>query len=211
MCGQCQVASQTVFTFRGVPLMTARIRLSLGVLLLSGSAQPLAAQVAIRPPSVDTVARPAAAAADVQSIDAIIAALYDVISGPAGKVRDWNRFRSLFVPNARLMPSRARPDGGADVIVWSADDYAKGAGPRLEQTGFFEGEISRTTDTFGNITHVFSTYESRRSPNDERPFARGINSIQLLKDGTRYWIVSIFWDGERDGNPIPPRYLKRTP
>lgn len=165
-------------------------------------------QASIRPPGIDSTPRPLAAPEDVASIDAILGALYDVISGPAGSPRNWQRFRSLFALNARLMPTRARPDGGADLTVWSADDYAGGVGPRLEQAGFYEREIARTTESFGNVVQVFSTYESRRSPNDARPFARGINSIQLLKDGSRYWVVSIFWDSERPGNPIPDRYLK---
>jgi len=165
---------------------------------------------AIRPPSVDSVPRPEAAAADVGSVDAILEALYDVISGPAGAKRDWNRFRSLMAPNARLMPARALPNGGGSVTVWSADDYVTAAGAGLERTGFFEREIHRTTEAYGQVMHVFSTYESRRTADlTERPFSRGINSIQLLKDGARWWVVSIFWDSERPGNEIPPRYLPR--
>jgi hypothetical protein len=162
---------------------------------------------AIRPPSIDSTARPTAAPADVASVDAILAALYDVISGPAGKQRDWNRFRSLFVPNARLMPARVRPDGSASVVVFSADDYVNVAGANLERNGFFEREISRKTEEYGNVLHAFSTYESRHAASDEKPFARGINSIQLLKDGSRWWVVSIFWDSERPGNEIPAKYL----
>src|SRR5207248_535793 len=145
--------------------------------------------------------------ADVSSADAIVAALYDVISGPAGQKRNWDRFRSLFVPGARLMPSRTKPDGGAEVRVLSPDDYASMSGARLEENGFFEREISRKTDSFGNVMHVFSTYESRRTAADPKPFARGINSIQLLKDGNRWWVVTIYWDSERPGNPIPDKYL----
>ena len=162
-------------------------------------------------PSIDTLPRPMAKPSDVSSVDAIIAALYDVISGPAGQARDWNRFRSLFVPNARLIPSRPRPDGGADAGVWSVDDYAAAAGPRLEKTGFFEREISRREESFGNIAHLFSTYESRRTSADPTPFARGLNSIQVMKDGGRYWIVTVFWDAERSDNPIPSKYLKQSP
>lgn len=187
--------------------MRHALRVALAAVLLPFA---LTAQTPSRP-SVDTLPRPAAKPADVASVDAIIAALYDVISGPAGQARDWNRFRSLFVPNARLIPTRARPDGGADAVVWSADDYAAAAGPRLEKGGFYEREISRTAESFGNIVHVFSTYESRHTAADPAPFARGINSIQVMKDGQRYWIVTIFWDSERSGNPIPPKYLKPAP
>lgn len=173
-------------------------------LTLSAQAQPP------RPPSPDTLPRPAANPADVQSVDAILGALYDVISGPAGQRRDWNRFRSLFAPHARLMPSRTLPNGRADVAVLSVEDYATNVGPRLEAQGFFERELHRTTEAYGNILHAFSTYDSRRTADvNEKPFARGINSIQLLKDGDRWWVVSIFWDAERPGNEIPARYLPR--
>ena len=178
--------------------------------LLALPAAARAQTPAIKPPSVDTAPRPAAKPADVQSVDAILAALYDVISGPAGQKRDWDRVRSLFVPNARLIPTRLSPDGsGASAAVLSADDYVNAAGASLEKNGFFEKEIARTMETFGNVVHAFSTYESRRAPNDEKPFARGINSIQLLKDGGRYWVVTIFWDSERQGNPIPEQYLPK--
>lgn len=167
----------------------------------------LAAQ-AITPPGQDSVARPAANPADIASVDAIVKALYDVISGPAGQARNWDRFRSLLVPNARLMPTGPRQGGGASVGMWSADDYVKRAGPSLERGGFFEVEIHRVTETYGNVTHAFSTYESRRTADpNEKPFARGINSIQLLRDGDRWWVVSIFWDSERPGNEIPAKYL----
>jgi hypothetical protein len=77
----------------------------------------------------------------------------------------------------------------------------------LEKEGFFESETARKTESFGQIAHVFSTYESRHAPG-EKPFQRGINSIQLMNDGTRWWIVTIFWQGEDEKNPIPEKYLK---
>jgi hypothetical protein len=184
--------------------------LVLGAAFLLG-AIPVAAQApAIRPPSADSVPRPAANPADVASPDAILGALYDVISGPAGQKRDWNRFRSLMALNARLMPTRPLPNGGGEVRMWSADDYVQAAGASLERTGFFEREIHRVTESYGNVMHAFSTYESRRTADlSEKPFSRGINSIQLLKDGGRWWVVSIFWDAERPGNEIPAKYLPR--
>jgi len=146
---------------------------------------------------------------DVASIDAIIAALYDVISGPAGQKRDWDRFRSLFAPGARLLPTGRRPDGSQVMRVMSPDEYAASSGPQLEAAGFFEREIGRKTEQFGALAHLFSTYDSKRLATDSVPFARGINSIQLVNDGKRWWVVTIFWDSERRDNPIPPRYLEK--
>ncbi|MEX2177453.1 MAG: hypothetical protein WD801_02005 [Gemmatimonadaceae bacterium] len=146
---------------------------------------------------------------DVATVDAIIASLYDVISGPAGQKRDWDRFHSLFATNARLIPAVGRPDGSRAIRTLTPEEYATTAGPQLERNGFFEREIGRRVDQFGAIAQVFSAYDSKRTAADSVPFARGINSIQLLNDGTRWWVVSIFWDSERAGNPIPERYLGR--
>jgi hypothetical protein len=150
----------------------------------------------------------AAKAADVATPDAIIDAVYASISGPAGQPRDWARFRSLLIPGARLIPSARRTPGATTPVVWSAEEYIAAAGPGLERQGFFEREIHRTTDAFGAVLHAFSTYDSKRTP-DGQPFARGINSFQLYSDGTRWWIVTIFWDAETAEKPIPTKYLSR--
>jgi hypothetical protein len=78
----------------------------------------------------------------------------------------------------------------------------------MEKEGFFEKEAARKTEQFGQIAHLFSTYESRHTPADPKPFQRGINSFQLMNDGTRWWIVTIFWEGEDEKNPLPQKYLK---
>jgi hypothetical protein len=150
--------------------------------------------------------RPTADPADVQSQDAIIRAVYDVISGPAGEVRDWDRFLSLFASGARLIPVRVTEDGAAIASAITPEQYAERAAPSLEANGFFETEIHRVTEEYGHIAHLFSTYESRRLEEDPEPFSRGINSFQLMWDGDRWWVVTIFWDSERPGQPIPARY-----
>jgi hypothetical protein len=150
---------------------------------------------------------PVAKLADVESMDAIVASLYDVISGPAGQPRNWDRMRSLFVPGARLIPTSASGTG-ASARVLDVDAYVERVKPAFERDGFYEREIARKVDQFGNIAQLFSTYESRRKPEDPTPFARGINSIQLLRDGNRWWIVTVYWDAERPGNPIPSQYLR---
>lgn len=151
-----------------------------------------------------------AKAGDVSSIDAILAATYDVISGPAGHKRDWDRFRSLFYPGARLIPTGKR-SGDSEVRsrVISPDEYVERSSPFIEKEGFFERSIANHVDRYGNIAQVFSTYESRHNANDAQPFQRGINSFQLMNDGKRWWILNIMWQGETSDNPIPAEYLKK--
>jgi len=152
---------------------------------------------------------PAAAPKDVATQDAILGALYDVISGPAGQERDWNRFRSLFIPKAQLIAVIPGPRGGVQPIVMTPDDYVQRAGPKLRESGFFEREIARQTHAYADIAQVFSTYESRHAAADEKPFARGINSIQLMKGISRWWVVSVYWEQEKEENPIPAAYLPK--
>lgn len=147
--------------------------------------------------------------ADVSSLDAIMKAVYDVISGDAGKARDWDRFNSLFVSGARLIPSRKNPQTGVvGARVLSPEEFRQRAEPNFAKMGFFEREKARRVEIYGSIAHVFSTYESFHSLSDPKPFARGINSFQLLNDGKRWWVVTIYWQAETPENPIPKQYLK---
>jgi hypothetical protein len=155
-----------------------------------------------------TTTQPGADPKDVSSLDAIIAAVYDVISGPAGKKRNWDRMRSLLLPGARLIPTGPRQPGAYGSRVLTVDEYIARAEPNFEKQGFFEREAARKIETFGQIAQVFSTYESRHAPDEAKPFQRGINSFQLMNDGTRWWVVTIFWQGEDEKNPIPEKYLK---
>jgi hypothetical protein len=146
---------------------------------------------------------------DVSSLDAIMRSVYDVISGDANKARDWDRFRTLFYADARLIPTGKNPQTGAvGARAMSPDDYIKRAEPFFAKEGFFEREKARQVEVYGNIAHVFSTYESFHSLTDKEPFQRGINSFQLLNDGKRWWVISIYWQAETDDAPIPKRYLK---
>lgn len=147
------------------------------------------------------------ASADVESVDAIITALYDVISGEAGEARDWDRFQSLFAEGATLSPLGRTQTGEVRRGVMTPESYAERNGPFLERDGFVEAEIGRVTERYGMIAHAFSAYESYRSASDEEPFARGINSIQLMFDGTRWYVVSVFWQGESPDFPIPAEYI----
>lgn len=145
---------------------------------------------------------------DVASIDAILHALYEVISGPAGQARDWQRFRSLFVPGARLIPTAHQPDGTTVAHVLTPEDYVERGTKIFATQGFYERSIANRVEQFGRIAHVFSTYEARHDLKDAQPFLRGINSIQLMNDGQRWWVVSVFWQPEDKDTPLPEKYLK---
>ena len=144
---------------------------------------------------------------DVSSPEAIVAAVYDVISGPAGQKRNWDRMRTLFVPDARMIPTGKRATGESTRRVLTVEEYIINSGPFLEKDGFFEKEIGNKTEQFGNIVHVFSTYESKKTLADEKPFMRGINSFQLWYDGKRWWVITILWQSESKDNPIPEKYI----
>lgn len=146
--------------------------------------------------------------ADVASIDQIMRAVYDVISGDAGQKRDWDRFRTFFHKDARMIPAGKNKDGIIGARAYTPEEYIARSSPFMEKEGFFEREIARRVDLYGNIAQVFSTYESLHKADDKKPFARGINSFQLLNDGKRWWVVTIYWQGETPENPIPKEYLK---
>ncbi len=144
---------------------------------------------------------------DVKSIDSLLIAVYDVISGPPGE-RDWNRFRSLFMPDAHLTSAEKSPDGSVRVRPNSVEDYVRLGGGYFLKNGFFEKPIVSRIQTFGNVAQVFSSYESRHALG-EAPFARGINSFQLAYDGKRWWVVNILWDEERPDNPLPKEFAAK--
>ena len=147
---------------------------------------------------------------DVSSIDQVVAALYDVISGPAGQRRNWDRLRALFDPGARLLRTVVSPEGKAALAAMDVEGFIAEASPYFAAKGFFEREVARRVDQFGHIAQVFSTYEAAADPDGHEPLGRGINSIQLWSDGRRWWVISLLWDDERPGNPIPPHLLPKV-
>ncbi|UCD76017.1 MAG: hypothetical protein JSV91_03660 [Phycisphaerales bacterium] len=145
--------------------------------------------------------------ADVASIEAIVTAYYDVISGDAGQTRNWDRFRSLFAKDARFITVKSM-GAKASPVSLAPEQYVELNRKYFERGGYHEREIHQRVDSYGKVAHVFSTYESRRKGDAPDPYSRGINSIQLISNGQRWWIASIMWDYERgDENPIPEDYL----
>lgn len=151
---------------------------------------------------------PKADAADVASIDAIVAAFYASTSGEKNQPRQWDRYRSLFLPGSRLVVARPGGDGSVGAMFLSPDEFIEANRTYFEKGGFFDHEVARRVESFGNIAEVWSTFESRRTKDAPTPYARGITSLQILKDGDRWWIVSAFWDHEREDAPIPEKYLQ---
>lgn len=157
-------------------------------------------------PGPEAQAAPSPHAADHASEDAIIAALYAVISGPAGAARDWDRFRALFWPGATLTGTGVGPDGTPRARLMTVEDYIARNGPVLTERGFFETETGRRSERLGAVTALLSGYESRTTP-EAAPFDRGVNAIHLFDDGQRWWIVAVTWASIPPGADAPPGLL----
>ena len=143
--------------------------------------------------------------ADVATLDGVIAAYYEVISGPAGQPRQWSRDRTLYIPEIRFVAMSMGKDGRPVAHKMTHQQFVDSSNAEVLK-GFYEKEVHRVTQRFGNIAHVFSTYESRLKI-DGPVIARGINSIEAFWDGQRWWIASAIWDEERPDNPLPAEYL----
>ena len=177
-------------------------------LLLALTAPAAFADTPAAPPSQPVAMNvPPANAKDVESIDSIVAALYDVISGPPGQARDWNRMRSLFIPGGRMMPVGGKTPDAIGIRLMTVNDYVATSGPLLLDKGFHERELSKRVERFGNIAHVFSTYEAKIEKDNHT--LRGINTLQLMHDGKRWWVVSLMWQAETPELPLPAEYLPK--
>ena len=179
----------------------------LAALAIMVACAPAAAQQTTAP-AQPAAAAPAADSADVASPEAVVVALYDVISGPASQERDWDRFRSLFLPTARLAFIQPVRTGEPRLINVTVDEFIRVAGPSYSSgAGFWERGIGQRVERFGSVAHVFTTYETRLAGPDAPVAMRGINSVQMIHHQGRWWISNLAFEGERPDNPIPPRYV----
>ena len=180
----------------------------LALLIAAGVAQNPTQQTSPSATPAPQAATPAPARPnDVDSIEHIVGAVYDVISGPAGAPRDWDRFRSLYYAGARMIPSGRNDKGAIFARTVTPDEYATRAKDFFAKEGFYESAVANRVESWDHIAHVWSTYESRHA-SGEKPFARGVNSFQLFFDGTRWWILTVYWEGEDAAHPLPEKYLK---
>jgi hypothetical protein len=163
--------------------------------------------LAAQAPARRHVTVPAAAPepADVATVDGVVKAYYDVITGPAGRPRQWSRDRSLYISDVRFV-STGIARGKPYARVMTHQDFVDGSDSSMVYDGFFEREIHRVTRSYGNIVQVFSTYEEHRTA-DGPVAGRGINALQLFWDGTRWWVASAIWFDEDAAHPIPKEFL----
>jgi len=180
------------------------MRKGIAAVAMFAAAAVAAAQAARPNLDIPTIApRPG----DVATIDGMVNAYYEVVSGPKGQPRDWARDRTLYISEIRFVPVDVGKDGKLEARISTHQQFIE-ASDSLEKEGFFEKEIHRVTERFGPIAHVWSTYESRRSA-DGPVIMRGINSIELFWDGKRWWIANAIWTDETKDNPIPKEYLPK--
>lgn len=173
-----------------------------GAALLLPLPAPLLAQA-------DTTQRPEANPADVESVDAIVSAGFDAISGASNKERDWERFQSLFHPDARLVAT-GRPEGEPAHRTYPVPEYVKVARKAGADSSLYERVVHTEIERYGDIAQVWVTYEARNSPDGE-VISRGIEAFHLWYDGDRWWIMNVLGHGEREGAPIPERYRGGSP
>jgi hypothetical protein len=155
-----------------------------------------------------TAQMPPADPADVGTIEGIVTAFYDVINGPAGKPRQWRRDSTLYMPKATFV-SMTEKDGQPAPEIMTPEEFRRAVNAELVKNGFFETEIGRRVERFGNVAQVRSAYEMRRGANGPL-LGRGVNYLLLYWDGTRWWIANAVWDNERPNNKLPSTWVDRT-
>jgi hypothetical protein len=149
-------------------------------------------------------------AEDVISIEAIVKASYETISGGVGVPRQWGRDETLFDPNVRFVAVERDPKSGAIVAtITTHHEFVDGTDASLVKDGFTERELAHTIQRFGNVATVLSSYEGKNASTG-KVVTRGVNIFQLYFDGKRWWILSMVWDQETPANPIPPELLPKT-
>ena len=146
------------------------------------------------------------------TISGVVSSFYDAISAPANHPLDRDRLKSLFTPDGRLAFVQAMgPDNKPDVVYLSpdqyADNYERAPDPKHPSEGFFDKVIANQVVQFGDMAHVWGSYESRHSPSDPRPFTRGMKSLDLVHRGDRWYILQVFFEREDEAHHIPARYL----
>ncbi len=143
---------------------------------------------------------------DVSTIEGIITASYEALSGPPGKRRDWARYRSLCDPDVRLVSASGdSKTGKTKIIRWNLQKYIHDVDGYLVGTGFEDKKLACVPKLYGNVATVLCGFEGREQ---SKLVERGVAIYQIYNDGSRWWITSVIWDREHPGNPIPSELQK---
>ncbi|MEO9483020.1 MAG: hypothetical protein ABJG47_06220 [Ekhidna sp.] len=145
---------------------------------------------------------------DVKSIQSIGKAYYEIVSGPIGETRDFDRLRNLFHPQATLTYSYWSAEQQKNLLMPMDIEGYIGKLDYLDKKGFFEEELYVSNESYGSITQSISTYKFWME--DKTAEGRGLTSYQYFFDGDRYWILSMFWMMESEKYPIPIRYVSTS-
>ena len=134
----------------------------------------------------------------VKSIEAIVKAPLEIISGEKGEIRDWEAFRNLFTATATFSFVQHDTLGNSRYRSFSLEEFVRIGRRGYEGNGFLEYELSKTVDEYNGIAHVFQSYYAKGQKEE-----KGINSYQLMYDGNRWWITSLIWVSNENGVPLP--------
>lgn len=143
---------------------------------------------------------------DQKALKALVKELYALVSGPGDQARDWVREAELFMPRAHMIRTVVDEDGVARPETIAARDYPANFERKMGGRDFYEVEVHNVIEIFGNIAHVFSTYEAFEDEARTRFLKRGINSIQCYRVDGDWKIAGMVWDDEREGLTMPDRY-----
>jgi hypothetical protein len=143
----------------------------------------------------------AAPAADLARIDQAIRGVYEVISGPPGQKRDFDRMRAMFAPGATL-----KAIGPKGLHGGTLEDYISRNSAILEKEGFTERELGRRVEVWGGLATAWSAYDGRTGSGSFHE--RGINSFQLVKVDGKWLVASILWQEETPDNKLPPQLIE---
>jgi len=144
---------------------------------------------------------------DVSTLDGIVKAYYEVVSGPAEQPRQWDRDATLYIPNVRFIILREDATGKTTAQSMTHQEFVDSSDASLKGKAFYEHEIHRITHRAGNVVHLLSTSEHMSSP-DGPVEGRSIDSLELFWDGSRWWITNVnIWDVESAKHPLPGEFL----
>ncbi|MGQ1787797.1 hypothetical protein [Saccharicrinis sp. GN24d3] len=141
-----------------------------------------------------------------KSIKGIVKEVLNIISGEEGKERNWDAFRNLFLPTARMTVVYHDEDHPIPIETVSVDEFIAHLSDEYYQKGFTEYELGKAVDEYNGIAHVFQSFYAKDSESKEE---RGINSYQLVYHSERWWIANLVWTGDSNGVKIPKKYLRK--